>query len=150
MTSLAARLDGLVRPIAPPERLAAIRVLVGAFGAVYCTVRAPSMASVAGLHATSFAPTGVTRVLSAPLPGPVVWALVLATVALSYTFVLGEDVQTALPESMFVFPVREGIELPPDWVAHAEQPTDPVVLVPAEVADNRDDWLEQWRELITQ
>ncbi|MGZ5400014.1 MAG: thiamine ABC transporter substrate-binding protein [Nocardioides sp.] len=65
-------------------------------------------------------------------------------------FLLGEDVQAALPESMFVFPVRDGIELPPAWVAHAEQPTDPVVLDPAGIADNRDAWLEQWREVVTQ
>ncbi len=85
----AARLDGFVRPAAPPERLAAIRVLVGAFGAIYCTVRAPSIASVAKLHGTSFAPVGVVRVLSAPLPGAVVWALVVLTVALAWTFLLG-------------------------------------------------------------
>jgi hypothetical protein len=89
VTGIAARLDAWVRPIAPPERLAALRVLVGAFGAVYCTVRAPSMASVAGLHATSFAPIGVTRILSAPLPGFVVWALVVLAVVLAWTFVLG-------------------------------------------------------------
>jgi len=87
--SLGARIDRWVRPAAPPERLAAIRVLVGAFGAVYCTVRAPSIASVAGLHGTSFAPIGVVRVLSAPLPAPVVWALVIATVILAWTFALG-------------------------------------------------------------
>ena len=56
---LAARLDAFFRPVVPAERLAALRVLVGAFGAVYCTVRAPSMASVASLHGTSFAPVGV-------------------------------------------------------------------------------------------
>ena len=65
-------------------------------------------------------------------------------------FLLSEDVQAALPESMYVFPVREGIALPPDWEAFAEQPTDPVVLDPSEIADNRDDWLEQWRDLVTQ
>ncbi len=65
-------------------------------------------------------------------------------------FLLGEDVQAALPESMYVFPVRDGVPLPPDWQEHAEQPTDPYVLDPAEIADNRDDWLEQWRDLVTQ
>lgn len=65
-------------------------------------------------------------------------------------FLLGEDAQAALPESMYVFPVRDGVALPPDWEAYAEQPTDPYVVDPAEIADNRDDWLEQWRDLVTQ
>ncbi len=65
-------------------------------------------------------------------------------------FLLSEDVQAALPDSMYVFPVRAGVALPPDWETYAEQPTDPYVLDPAEIADNRDDWLEQWRDLVTQ
>jgi len=65
-------------------------------------------------------------------------------------FLLGEEVQAALPESMYVFPVRDGIALPPDWEAYAERPSEPYVLDPAEIADNRDDWLEQWRDLVTQ
>ncbi len=64
-------------------------------------------------------------------------------------FLLGEDAQAALPESMYVFPVRDGIALPADWEAYAEQPSEPYVLDPAEIADNRDDWLEQWRDLVT-
>ena len=64
-------------------------------------------------------------------------------------FLLGEEAQAALPESMYVFPVRDGIALPSDWEAYAEQPSEPYVLDPAEIADNRDDWLEQWRDLVT-
>lgn len=64
-------------------------------------------------------------------------------------FLIGEDVQAALPESMYVFPVRDGIELPSDWEAYAEQPSEPYAIDPAEIAANRDEWLEQWRELIT-
>lgn len=64
-------------------------------------------------------------------------------------FLLGAEVQAALPESMYVFPVRDGVALPPDWEAHAEQPSDPYVLDPAEIADNRDAWLEQWRDVVT-
>ena len=64
-------------------------------------------------------------------------------------FLLGADVQAALPESMYVFPVRDGIALPPDWEAYAEQPSDPYVLDPAEIAAGRDGWLEQWRDIST-
>ncbi|GAA1477851.1 thiamine ABC transporter substrate-binding protein [Nocardioides aestuarii] len=64
-------------------------------------------------------------------------------------WLLSEDVQAALPDSMYVFPVREGVALPPDWEKYAEQPDDPFTLDPADIAAHRDDWLEQWRDLTT-
>ena len=41
-------------------------------------------------------------------------------------FLLGPEVQAALPESMYVFPVDAGVELPADWARFAEQPGDAV------------------------
>jgi thiamine transport system substrate-binding protein len=64
-------------------------------------------------------------------------------------FLLSQDVQATLPESMYVFPVRDDVPLPADWEQHAEQPEDPYVIDPAEIAANRDAWLEQWRDLVT-
>jgi thiamine transport system substrate-binding protein len=64
-------------------------------------------------------------------------------------FLLSETVQRELPTSMFVFPVRDGVELPPDWAKHAEQPASPYRLDPAEIAENREAWLEEWRDIIT-
>ena len=64
-------------------------------------------------------------------------------------FLLSEEVQAALPDSMYVFPVRDDVELPRDWARYAEQPDDPFSLDPAEVAANRDAWLEEWRDLVT-
>jgi thiamine transport system substrate-binding protein len=64
-------------------------------------------------------------------------------------FLLGEEVQAALPGSMYVFPVRDGVELPAEWAEHAEQPDEPFTLDPDEIAANREDWLEQWRDLAT-
>ncbi len=84
-----ARIDRWMRPSSPPERLAAVRILVGAFGAVYVTARTPSLASVAGLPASSFAPIGVVRILDAPLPSPVVWAVTIACALLAWAFLGG-------------------------------------------------------------
>lgn len=64
-------------------------------------------------------------------------------------FLLGEDVQAALPESMYVFPVRDGVELPEDWARFAERPDTPYTLDPAEVDANRDEWLTTWQDVVT-
>lgn len=59
------------------------------------------------------------------------------------------QVQAALPESMYVFPVADGVELPADWARFAERPTDPYEVDPAEVAAERDDWLREWTDVTT-
>ena len=65
-------------------------------------------------------------------------------------FLLSPEVQAALPDSMYVFPVVEGTPLPDDWLQYAERPTDPYDLDPADIAEHRDEWLQQWRDLVTQ
>jgi thiamine transport system substrate-binding protein len=64
-------------------------------------------------------------------------------------FLLTDTVQGELPESMFVFPVVDGVELPPAWRKHAEQPESPYRLDPAEIAQHREAWLEEWRDIVT-
>ena len=64
-------------------------------------------------------------------------------------WLLSPEVQAALPESMFVFPVAEGTELPADWARFAERPTDPYLVDAAEIAENRDEWLTTWTEVTT-
>jgi thiamine transport system substrate-binding protein len=64
-------------------------------------------------------------------------------------FLLGDSVQRELPESMFVFPVVDGVDLPPAWERHAQQPESPYMLDPAEIAQNREAWLEEWRDIVT-
>lgn len=64
-------------------------------------------------------------------------------------FLLSDEVQAALPESMYVFPVADGVDLPADWARYAEQPESPYTLEPSEIAANRDAWLEEWRDLVT-
>ena len=64
-------------------------------------------------------------------------------------FMTGPEVQAALPESMYVFPVVDDTSLPEDWATFAVQPTDPWEVDPAEVAANRDAWLTEWRDVTT-
>jgi thiamine transport system substrate-binding protein len=64
-------------------------------------------------------------------------------------FLLTAEVQAALPDSMYVFPVRAGTPLPPAWADFAVQPAAPYEVDPAEIARKRDDWLRQWTEVTT-
>jgi len=65
-------------------------------------------------------------------------------------FLLSDDVQAALPESMYVFPVADGIALPEEWATFAKRPTSPHQVDPSDIAENRDQWLEEWRDIVTQ
>jgi thiamine transport system substrate-binding protein len=62
-------------------------------------------------------------------------------------FLLGPEVQAALPESMYVFPVDTGVQLPKEWARFAKQPTDPLQVDPADIAEHRDDWLREWSDV---
>ncbi|MCW2794284.1 MAG: transporter, periplasmic binding protein thiB subfamily [Nocardioides sp.] len=62
-------------------------------------------------------------------------------------FLLSDEVQAALPESMYVFPVADGVDLPSDWASFAVQPTQPYAVDPADVAAHRDEWLREWSDV---
>jgi thiamine transport system substrate-binding protein len=64
-------------------------------------------------------------------------------------FLLSPDVQKALPESMYVFPVRSGTPLPPNWAKFAVQPKHPFSVSPADITAHRDAWLRQWSDLVS-
>ena len=64
-------------------------------------------------------------------------------------FLLSQDVQAALPTSMYVFPVVDGTPLPADWAKYAERPTTTLDVDPAEIEANRDEWLNDWTDIIT-
>ncbi len=64
-------------------------------------------------------------------------------------WLVSPEVQAALPDSMYVFPVVDGTNLPPEWAKHAKRPTDPYSVDPVEVSANRDDWLREWGDLTT-
>jgi thiamine transport system substrate-binding protein len=62
-------------------------------------------------------------------------------------FLLSPDVQAALPDSMYVFPVDSSVQLPAEWAEFAKQPTDPWQVDPADIAADRDDWLREWSDI---
>lgn len=62
-------------------------------------------------------------------------------------FLLGTEFQESLPEEMFMYPVDDAVELPEEWTQHAELADDPLAIDDAEVAENRDDWLNDWTQV---
>lgn len=64
-------------------------------------------------------------------------------------FLLSPEVQADIPGTMYVYPVRDDVELPADWARHAPAAEEPHELAPEEIAEERDAWLEQWTELVT-
>jgi thiamine transport system substrate-binding protein len=64
-------------------------------------------------------------------------------------WMLTDEVQSALPESMYVFPVMPGATVPEDWAEFAPQPTDPYEVSPEEIAANREQWLTEWTDVVS-
>lgn len=74
---------------APAKRLAALRLLVGAYALVFLLVRFGHFVGVASFSPRQFAPVGPVAILSEPLALAVVVALVAATVLAAVGFVAG-------------------------------------------------------------
>ena len=64
-------------------------------------------------------------------------------------FLLSPDAQRALPDAMYVFPVRQGTPLPAAWARFAVQPRRPYAVSPAEISKNRQTWLSQWSDIVS-
>jgi thiamine transport system substrate-binding protein len=64
-------------------------------------------------------------------------------------FLLSPAVQRALPEAMYVFPVRQGTPLPATWARFAIQPKHPFAVSPAAISAHRDAWLRQWSDIVS-
>lgn len=73
----------------PPERLAALRVIVGAFAWIYLVVRGAHLTGYAQFHARNFAPVGVTSWLTDPLSPALVYAIYALTLLVGLGFVAG-------------------------------------------------------------
>lgn len=64
-------------------------------------------------------------------------------------WLVSDEVQAALPTSMYVFPVSDAVEVPADWAQHAEQPSEPYEVAPADIAAHREEWLTEWTDVIS-
>lgn len=74
---------------APAERLALLRIAVGAYALVYSLVRFPALTAVTRFHASEFDPTGPVVWLSAPLSAGLVYAIAVLALVAGAAFVAG-------------------------------------------------------------
>ncbi|HEY0454544.1 thiamine ABC transporter substrate-binding protein [Actinophytocola sp.] len=63
-------------------------------------------------------------------------------------FLLSAKFQAEVPDQMYVYPAREGVALPETWQRAAPLPAEAGSLPPAEVAKNRERWIDEWRALV--
>ncbi|HLL32585.1 MAG TPA: thiamine ABC transporter substrate-binding protein [Streptomyces sp.] len=63
-------------------------------------------------------------------------------------FLIGKEFQDDMPLNMFVYPVREGAQVPEEFAKYGPQADDPETMDPAKIADNRDDWVKSWTSLV--
>lgn len=59
-------------------------------------------------------------------------------------FLASPEFQADVPGQMYMYPADETVELPADWQRFAPLAEDPFDVPPAEVAEHRDEWIEQW------
>jgi thiamine transport system substrate-binding protein len=63
-------------------------------------------------------------------------------------FMLSARFQEDIPLQMFVFPVRNGTELPAVFADFAEVAPDPLKLPASDIGAHRDAWIEQWTDTV--
>ncbi|WKZ40296.1 MAG: thiamine ABC transporter substrate-binding protein [Anaerolineales bacterium] len=61
-------------------------------------------------------------------------------------FMLGKQFQEDMPLNMFVYPVNQSAQLPEVFVQHARIADQPASITFADIAANRDTWIEAWNE----
>ena len=63
-------------------------------------------------------------------------------------WLLSPKVQADVPLSMFVFPARQGVPLPDVFTKFVTRPDEPLEIPAADVAAQRDTWIEQWTQTV--
>ena len=63
-------------------------------------------------------------------------------------FLLSKPFQDDVPLQMFVYPVNPDASLPEEFIRFAQQADEPAVLDPVLIAENRDNWITEWSEVM--
>lgn len=63
-------------------------------------------------------------------------------------FLLSPEVQAAIPEAMYVYPIDDSVALPTEWQEHARQAEAPILPDAKAVNAQRQQWLRTWQALL--
>jgi thiamine transport system substrate-binding protein len=63
-------------------------------------------------------------------------------------FLISKEFQEDMPLNMFVYPVTEGAQVPPEFTRYGPQAKDPRTMDPVKIADRRDPWVKSWTSLV--
>lgn len=63
-------------------------------------------------------------------------------------FLLTRQFQEDMPLNMYVYPVREGAQVPPEFTKYGPQAENPETMAPDKIAANRDQWVKSWTSLV--
>jgi thiamine transport system substrate-binding protein len=63
-------------------------------------------------------------------------------------FLLSKRFQEDMPLQMYVYPVLEGAKLPTVFVKHSKVAPEPLALTPDDIAEHRDQWIEEWTDIV--
>jgi thiamine transport system substrate-binding protein len=63
-------------------------------------------------------------------------------------FLLSQQFQTTVAGTMYVYPARQGVDLPAGWAAAAPLPQDPATMPADKVGAGREKWIGEWRSLM--
>ena len=63
-------------------------------------------------------------------------------------FMLGKQFQEDMPLNMFVYPVNQTAQLPEVFTQYAQVADQPASIIYADIAANRDSWIEAWNEVM--
>ncbi len=63
-------------------------------------------------------------------------------------FMLSTQFQEDMPLQMYVFPVNQDAKLQDEFVKFLATPANPAVVSPADIAANRDQWLQAWTDTV--
>jgi thiamine transport system substrate-binding protein len=61
---------------------------------------------------------------------------------------LSDKFQADIPSQMYVYPVLPKVVLPDAFVKYAQIASQPATLVPADIAVNRDAWIQNWGDAV--
>ncbi|MGY6024354.1 thiamine ABC transporter substrate-binding protein [Streptomyces spinosirectus] len=63
-------------------------------------------------------------------------------------FLVTKEFQDDMPLNMFVYPVREAAQVPPEFQKFGQPAKAPEKMAPGKIADNRDQWVKSWTSLV--